>query len=228
MKEVKVTLPRNLGDITLGQYQKYEQLLAENAGAEQERFMQLKMIEIFCGVKFEEAQKMKMVVFSEVIESLYATLNEKPKLVQSFYLGDTEFAFIPDLENMTFGEYVDLEQFIGDIKDLHKAIAVLYRPVKQRVKEKYLIYDYEGDMYHETMKNAPMDACASAMLFFWTLGIDCLTVILKSSKLKQKDKEAINLLQQQKVLAKNGVGSVRYLNSLTTILQDLNQSQNLE
>ena len=225
MKEVKVIVPRSLADITLGQYQKYEAVLAKNEGNEQERFMQLKMIEIFCGVDFQTANKMPMIQFSEVCEAGYAVLQERPSFEQTFHLGETEFGFIPDLEQMTFGEFVDLESFISEIKDMHKAMAVLYRPIKQRVKDKYLIHEYEGDMFHEVMRSMPLSAASGSMLFFWNLGIDCLNVILKSSENRELKRE---FYQRREALLKSGDGTQQFGNSLALILQDLNQLRNLE
>lgn len=228
MREVVAMMPRDLSDITLEQYQKYEKVLEQNKDAEQERFVQLKMIEIFCGVNYEDATKLRLQDFETLVTGLYAVLNEKPPFVHSFFLGDTEFGFIPDLENMTFGEFVDLESYLNDMQNLEKAMAVLYRPIKQRIKDKYLIHEYEGDMFHEAMKQTPMNAVTSSMLFFWNLGIDCLIATLKSSPVVEDQREARQLLLKRKALIKNGGGTLQYTNSLATILQDLNQSRNLE
>jgi len=225
MKEVTAIMPRSLKDITLGQYQRYEAILEDNKGAEQERFVQLKMVEIFCGISYEEATQLRLVDFAAIVSGLYDVLIAKPDLVQSFKLADTEFGFIPDLENMRFGEYVDLEGCIGNMQEIHKAMAVLYRPIKQRIKKKYILHDYDGEFYHEIMKSMPMDAVTSSMLFFWRLGIDCLTAILKSS---DKKAEAMELLQTQILLPQNGDGTLAFTSSLATILQDLTQLRKWE
>jgi hypothetical protein len=225
MKKVTAIVPNSLADITLGQYQKYDKLLQQNKDAEEDRFVHLKMLQIFCGLSYDDANNIRLVDFEKIITKLYDVLLEKPKLVTTFTIGDTEFGFIPDLENMTFGEFIDLENFISDIQDLEKAMAVLYRPIKQKRNGKYLIKKYEGDLYHEAMKYTPMDAVTGSMLFFWSLGIDCLTAILNYSENEEKTKE---LLQKRKVLEKNGDGSLQSTNSLKMILQDLTILRNLE
>ncbi len=40
---------------------------------------------------------------------------------------------------------------------MHKAFAVLYRPIKKEDGDKYLIDEYKGDVYYEAMKHTPLD-----------------------------------------------------------------------
>jgi hypothetical protein len=50
---------------------------------------------------------------------------------------------------------------------MHKAMAVLFRPIKKKQGTKYLIEDYEGShKYSELMKEIPLDVVMGAMVFF--------------------------------------------------------------
>lgn len=40
--------------------------------------------------------------------------------------------FLPKLDEITLGEFIDVESNIGDWQNIHKAMAVLYRPVNFR------------------------------------------------------------------------------------------------
>ena len=171
--EVKIKVPTDLSDIPLHKYQKFHKVLEVNQNADaNDLFIQEKMLQIFCDLPLSDALKYRKADIDNVTEMITQTLEQKPDLVRTFKLGDTEFGFIPKLEDMTFGEYIDLDNSIGDIKNLHKAMAVLYRPIKQKIKDKYLIEEYRGDNYHEAMLHTPMDAVVSSMLFFWNLGIE--------------------------------------------------------
>lgn len=171
--EVKITVPDSLKDIPLHKYQKFQKVLDVNKEASlNDLFIQEKILQIFCDLPLSDAIKYRKSDIDKITEMVAKTLEQKPGLVLSFKLGDTEFGFIPKLEDMTFGEYIDLDNSIGDIQNLHKAMAVLYRPIKQKIKDKYLIEEYKGDNYHEAMKHTPMDAVVSSMLFFWNLGIE--------------------------------------------------------
>lgn len=171
--EVKITVPDSLKDIPLHKYQRFHKVLEVNKDASfDDLFIQEKILQIFCDLPLSDAIKYRKTDIDKITELISKTLEQKPNLVLSFKLGDTEFGFIPKLEDMTFGEYIDLDNSIGDVQNLHKAMAVLYRPIKQKIKDKYLIEEYRGDNYHEAMKHTPMDAVVSSMLFFWNLGIE--------------------------------------------------------
>lgn len=120
---------------------------------------------------------------------------------------------------MTFGEYIDLDNSIGDVQNLHKAMAVLYRPIKQKIKDKYLIEEYRGDNYHEAMKNTPMDAVVSSMLFFWNLRIE----LSKAMIVYLQDQEDLTP-EQISVLSGDGINQFMHWQMGT--LPSLTKSQN--
>ena len=100
---------------------------------------------------------------------------EKPKFQHRFKIQDTEFGFIPDLENISFGEFIDLSKNITDVDNWNKAMAVMYRPIIDSKGDKYSIEDYKGsNTYSEVMKFAPLGVTLGANVFFWTLRNDLL------------------------------------------------------
>lgn len=213
--KLKINVPESLADITLGQYKKYESILEANKDIENaERFLNLKMLEIFCNISYKEATSLKLIDYDYLVKHLHSVLSETPDLVIRFTMGDSEFGFVNDLEEMTFGEYIDLDTNIHDIKNIHKAMAVLYRPIKYKQGDKYVIDEYKGDLFHEAMFNMPMSAVVSSNVFFYNLGIDLSNVMMNSL-----DKE--NLTPQQlQDLEKSGGGINLYTHFATEILQN--------
>ena len=55
-----------------------------------------------------------------------------------------EYGFIPSLEDMTVGEFADLENYLTTGKDYHKAMAVMYRPIINSYSNTYKIQEYKG------------------------------------------------------------------------------------
>jgi len=214
--KVEVYIPDTLSEITLGQYQKYLKIQSEN---EDENFLAIKMIEIFCGLRGDTIMSMKAKSIRDITAILTNMFNEKPQLVKEFKMGKKTYGFIPKLEDMTFGEYVDLDTYIGDMPNLHRAMGVLYRPIKLKDKEKYLIEDYKGEE-SEKMKNMPMDAVLSSIIFFYNLGMD-----LSKAMLNFLNEEEMDLMQQQ-ILEESGDGINRFSDSLKEILEDLRISLN--
>ena len=215
--EIKISVPTTLSDITLEQYKRYEKIIVANEEAENsERFVNLKMLEIFCGISYEQAAAMKLVDYQRIVEQIYHVLQETPKLVTRFKMGDSEFGFVPNLEEMTFGEYIDLDTYIHDMSQVEKAMAVLYRPIKQKFKDKYIIDEYRGDLFHDAMLSMPMDAVVSSILFFYNLGIDLSNVMMNSLEGKQAAQQA-----ELQGLVKSGVGINPYTLYHKEIFDDL-------
>lgn len=214
--KLEITVPSSLDDITLRQYKDYERVLDTNKeDVNAEHFLNLKMLEIFCGVPLEVVNKMKAVHYEEIVNQLYDVLTEKPELVRTFKMGDSTFGFIPNLEDMSFGEYVDLDTYIGDMKNIEKAMAVLYRPIITKIKDKYIIDEYKGDLFHEAMLNMPMSAVISSIVFFYNLGIDLSSAMMSSLQPHQQE------LLQQKGLLTSGGGISQSMHSLREMLEDL-------
>jgi hypothetical protein len=218
--ELKITVPTSLSDITLEQYKKYENVLKSNETEDQaSRFVNLKMLEIFCGITYEHAAAMSLLDYESIVTQLYEVLQEKPKLVQKFKMGDSTFGFIPNLEEITFGEYIDLDTYIHDMDNIEKAMAVLYRPIVNQLKDKYTIEEYKGDLFHQAMLKMPMDAVVGSIIFFYNLGSELSIVMMNSLQ----DQEVEQLTQQD--LAESGDGTLISTNSLKEILDDLKKSQ---
>ena len=210
-------IPDTLSEITLGQYQKYLKYQKDN---DDENFLAIKMIEVFCGLRNNTVRAMKAKSIRDITRILTDMFNEKPELVKQFQMKGITYGFMPDLENMSFGEYIDLDTFIGDHQNIHKAMAVLYRPITQSYKDKYTIEKYTGDKY-EDMVHMPMDAVLGSILFFYHLGMELSTAMLNSLE----DQEEENLVQYLSSI-KSGDGISQFSVSLRGILDDLKISLN--
>lgn len=217
--KIEIDIPSNLSEISLDRYQKYMMTLNNSDDKE---FVFQKMIEIFCGLELKEVVKMKASTVIELVQHFDKLFNEKTKFKHRFKLNGVEFGFIPDLEEISWGEYIDIESNIGDFQNIHKALAVMYRPIVKDVKGKYEIEPYKGDLsYSEVLKYAPLDVVLPASVFFWTLGIELISSTLYSLE-KMKNKTHIAKMFNS---ANNGDGIVQSITSLKEILEDLTKLQ---
>lgn len=215
--KVEINVPDSLREIRLEQYQKFVKLYD---GEVTEEFMALKMLEIFCGVKLSDAYNLRYKDVDGVVQILNETLNDKPQLVRTFFMDGVEYGFIPNLDDMSFGEYIDLDTYLGDWQNIHKAMAVLYRPIKSKYGERYNIVDYQI-IDSEMMRKMPMDAVLGAVLFFYRLGMD-LSKAMISYLEEQEESRIVQYLNSEE----NGVGINQYTHSLKAILDDLRISLN--
>ena len=163
---LSITIPTSLNEITLEQYQKFLSIAKDNKDT---TFLNHKMIEIFCGVSLMEVSLMKMKDISEIIARLEETFKaNNDKLIRTFKQNGVEYGFIPNLDEITLGEYTDLDTYISDWDNMHKAMAVLYRPITKKVLNNYLIKEYNGSHeYSELMKSMPLDVALSSTVFFF-------------------------------------------------------------
>ena len=217
--KVNLRIPTSLNEITLGQYQEFvklEQTLKDST----EVSIQLKMIEIFCSVPEAVVRSMKATDIAEICEIINTMFDTDNQLISKFTLKGVDYGFITELDNMSFGEYMDLDTFIGDNDNLHRALNVLFRPIKLNKGSRYIIEDYEPND-SEVAKDFPLDVVLGAIVFFYTLGKDLSTVMLNSLDKKNEKDLAQYLISQQ-----NMDGSIQSMQSLTEILQNLKISLN--
>ena len=215
---VKISVPNDLSEIKLSQYQNFLNIQKENPD---ENYLASKMIEIFCGIELKEAYKMKAKDVHRITGILADMFEQKPVLINRFKLNGVEYGFIPNLDDMTLGEYVDLDTYLPKWEEMEKAMAVLYRPIKNTYMGKYQIEDYTAQG-QEVYKDMPMSIVFGAMFFFYRLGIDLskiMTVYL------EQNKEIHTQLSHN--FNKNGEDGInQFMHSLKGILEDLKISLN--
>lgn len=225
--ELQINVPTSLNEISLKSYQAF---IAMQEKSNYEEFIAQKMIEIFCDITLKDIVKIKLTSLNELIGHFTNLFAEKPKFQPTFKIKNIEFGFIPELEEITFGEYVDLDSSLNNWQTFHKAMAVLYRPIKRRIGEKYEIEDYNPnpDM-QDLMRFAPLDVCIAASLFFWNLEKELLPVTLNYlEKEIKKNPEALTTFQKQLNLQNSGDGINQFMHLLREMLEDSTRLPNYD
>ena len=215
--KLSITIPTSLKDITLRQYKHFLNIQKEDKG---DKFYDAKMIEIFCNMPLSNVILLKLSDSQEIIKLLNDIFDTKPALVQRFKLNKIEYGFHPQLDDLTLGEYIDLDTFIGDWNQIEKAMNVLYRPIIAKLKDKYTIKDDEVGT-EQALLDMPMDAVMSSIFFLWNLGLELSTIMMNS--LDNQENEA---LIKHLSLTQNGDGINQFMHSLKGTLEDLKISLN--
>jgi len=164
--KLTLNIPETLSEVTLDQYQRW---LKVADGKELDNFLQQKMIEIFCGITLKQVLMIKAKDIEAIVADISKLFETKDsKFIDRFSYNNQEFGFIPKLDDMTFGEYVDLDNYLADWQLMHKAMGVLFRPITFKKKNQYLIEEYEtADKYN--MKQMTLDVVFGAIVFFYHL-----------------------------------------------------------
>ena len=150
----------------------------------------LQLIDFETGTKTEEATE-TIAALSDIPKKLIKELSlsdvavimskvgelqqeQDTKLKRIIEINGVEYGFHPDLDSITLGEYADIEQFIknGIDSSLPELMAVLYRPIKEKKNDIYIIDAYDGNirLRAEEMKQMSAEQVQSALMFFFALG----------------------------------------------------------
>jgi hypothetical protein len=213
--KLELNIPTHLGEIKLAQYQRFLKIAESNEDSE---FLHQKMVQYFCGVDLKDIANIKHKDVKEITASIAKMFGIKHPFIPRFKMGGVEFGFIPNLDEMTQGEYMDLDTYITDWQEMHKAMAVLFRPIKNKVQDKYSIEDYNGSItYADVMRHAPLDVVLGAVVFFYHLGNELLRSTLTYLEENPQMKDLMNKHNSES----GGDGIHQSMLSLKETLEDL-------
>ena len=156
--QIEVNIPSTLRDVKLKDYQDYLKIEEPNNDD---------LLKCILNINQDKLGKVKSKDVDYLIAHITKLFEAKQEHIPIFKMYGVEYGFIPSLDEITYGENKDITSYIGNWATMNKAMAVLYRPIKQKQGHKYLIEEYEGShKYSELMKDAPLDVVRGAMVFF--------------------------------------------------------------
>ena len=199
---MKLTVPTDLSEITLGQLQdlnKVNELKLEPIE------LMKRSIEILTKVDRGTLDRFRLSDLQMVYDKLLSLTKQEEKLVKFVNIEDEKYGFHPNLSNISTGEFVDIDTLCQDLnKNLDMIMAILYRKVTVEKSGKYQIEAYGGDIESRAKlfkEKMPANVVNGAILFFWTLGKDYLVSSITSS-----NQEAQTLSTNSST--KSGVGTL--------------------
>ncbi len=178
--KLKLSIPETLNEIPLESYQRY---LSHEEKTDET------ILDCFFGIRNKDLFEIKKADADYLVQKINKLFDNPPSdLITTFKMNGIEFGFIPKLDDITYGENIDISGYINKPETYHQAMAVLYRPIVKKQFGKYLIEPYEGsDKFSELFKKAPVSVFWSAQVFFYDLTNDLLSYIHRYlSKEKQR------------------------------------------
>ena len=189
---MKISVPTHINDITLEQYQRFALINTEEQDKE---FFMFKTIEIFCGVDIALVSKMRLSDAESISNEVLDVLQQNVPFTNKFELDGVKYGFIPDLQAISLGEFIDLEEGLSKDKDFHKAASVMFRPIVKEFGELYTIDGYEASTeMHHVMKQAPVGIISAANVFFYNIAKELLKASQDFSS--QEKAEAMTILEK--------------------------------
>jgi hypothetical protein len=219
---MKIVIPETLNEVTLKQWVKYSDAVEKHK--DDEAFLQMQMVSIFCNIRLIEVNQMQMKDFQEVLFKLTEVLKQEPKLITRFKTEGIEYGFIPNFDEITAGEYIDLDRYLSkDEYDPYRAMAILYRPIKLRKGDTYEIEKYLGsDAYYIEMQKAPASIFLGALDFFLSLGQELLNNIPTYIKRELKKMSS----EERMLLERSGGGISVLTQSLEEVFSNIKMRLN--
>ena len=200
---MKVTIPTSLKDIPLSKWAEIQEVYEIS---QSETLTKLKVISIICDMSFELVSTIAVNDIDKIYDAIDLMFKEA-HTIEHFTIDGIKFGFIPNLETISSGEFIDLEDYLKE--DIFKAMAVMYRPITKQHKDLYAIEKYKGaEKYADVMRNAPTSAYIGATVFFYSLLNELLNAMPDYINKNLTDLE-------HQTLEKNGVGIFRLTQLLT-------------
>ena len=217
--KVNINIPTELNELTLEQYQKFVKIdTDENKGT---TFHLQKLVEIFCDVDLKNLASFKFTDLVDIAGDISSMFAIEHKFIQTFRMNGREYGFIPMLDEITLGEYIDLDENFANWDTMHKAMAVLFRPITDRMEDRYDIAEYNGIENASDYLKMPLDVVLGAFVFFYRLSNELLIATLNCL---EKDKKLDST--QKAILRENGDGIRASMHSLKEMLLDMRISLN--
>lgn len=209
-QSVSIEIPENLSDIKLSAYKKFILMANEENGDEQALYH-------FCGLTPAQQEGMKKKDLDEIRFQIGNVLSEKPALKKIFKFKGKEYGFHPKLEDISMGEYIDLNEYLKEpYKNAERILGVLYRPITKKMFGRHSIENYDPDKHHgEGFQDLNADIFLGCLLFFYRLETNLQITFLTS--LEKEKKDMIN----NHISARSGDGMEQYIKLLREISSSL-------
>lgn len=178
--KVKVNIPANAKAVTLAKYIDYQNAVDK-----------LEQVHIITGKSTESIRLLQSHVIDEIIMQFEAAIKlGSSDFERKVRVGAIELGFVPNLNELTFGEYVDLDSACGEVYKggkingaaAHKMMCILYRPVKAKFGKYYDIEAYHPNAkrkYEDDVLQLSLDHVLNVLLFFSSLEIELYNTSLE-------------------------------------------------
>ena len=191
--KVSIEIPNTLKDIKLRQYQRYLKIDEPN---------DMDLLVCMLDSDKNTLKNLKSSEFERIAVNISNMFNEKHDLTRIIDVNGVKMGLIPDFDEITYGENKDITTYLNDWEQMHRAMSVLYRPIKQKMGNKYLINEYKGTrLTASAMLDMPLDVVFGVIVFFWTLTSELLSYI-PSYLEKEMGKKGLDSVKNGEVMKK--------------------------
>ena len=193
-------LPTSWDEVSIKQYTNLMIAIDKEDATDIE--LMVKSLEALADIPGGLLTKAPIKMLREAYNQLNELTNTTPNMELSrvIEIDGIEYGFIPDFDELSLGEFVDLDNYLQDgFNNLDKVFAVLYRPVVKRDGIKYTIENYDlkeitkrRKLFNERMS---IDTLYAALVFFCNIGRIYIESTLSSLEEEIKSQNTIKSSQ---------------------------------
>lgn len=150
-KEINIYIPENLAEVNLAFALVFNKVMKIEDLSDSEKVLQMIAhlnnidIDILRVVSTEQI----LSVSNQIMELFINIEKQTPPIddIRIITIDGQEFGLIPNFDKMETGAYIDISQdLIPDLdNNLHKLMAVLYRPIEDKKKKRYRLQSYSDE-----------------------------------------------------------------------------------
>ena len=202
-KVTEFKLPTSWDEVSLGQYSKLMLSIEKEESTEIE--LMIKSLEALVGIDGGILSKVPIKQLREAYNQLGELISTTPnnELSRVIEIDGIEYGFIPDWDDFTLAEFVDLDNYLQDSwNNMQKIFALLYRPIKSREDNKYIIDTYSLKNIKERRElfnnRLSIDTVYGALVFFCAIGtkhIENMRSSLAREAEKIQKKKAMQIME---------------------------------
>ena len=215
MKQIKIVLPESKDELKLSTYLKLIEIERDETLTDKERVF--KTMQAVFNLSLEQVKQIQFADVININEHFVELLSKKEErqIIPAFEHEGVNYGMIPNLDEISLAEYIDLEESEKDPLQSNVFLNVMYRPITQRAGGKHLIESYD-DSKEVDFGDLPVSVLDRAKVFFCVLSSQLL------SSIEMKLQNTIQTLPQMKGnIIKDGVSTTQFIKLQKEISQDL-------
>lgn len=215
MKQIKIVLPESKDELKLSTYLKLIEIERDETLTDKERVF--KTMQAVFNLSLEQVKQIQFADVININEHFVELLSKKEErqIIPAFEHEGINYGMIPNLDEISLAEYIDLEESEKDPLQSNVFLNVMYRPITQRAGGKHLIESYD-DSKEVDFGDLPVSVLDRAKVFFCVLSSQLL------SSIEMKLQSTIQTLPQMKGnIIKDGDGTTQFIKLQKEISQDL-------
>jgi len=179
MKEIKISVPETLYDINIAGFMVFSKIIKDKGMGDLD-----KAVEIIAGlndIPTSDVRALDIKVINElaakIINLFYKDSREYSlDSLRQITVDGVEYGLEPNFDKIETGAYIDLTDLLEDIEaNLHKIMAILYRPIAKRHKGLYKLTTYsdeddriKAEREETFLKHMPYAVVRAVVNFMWS------------------------------------------------------------